>query len=75
MSELYDKMFTRSEKEEVIWQKIEEERERFKNTAEYKEHDKKMNALFKEESDAHKERISEAKEAVIAFKNNKKDLQ
>lgn len=62
MSELYDKMFTRSEKEEAIWQKIEEERERFKNTVEYKEHDKKMNALFKEESDAHKKRIIEAKE-------------
>lgn len=62
MSELYDKMFTRSEKEEAIWNKIEEERKRFQNTAEYKEHDEKMNALFKEASDAHKERISEAKE-------------
>ena len=62
MSELYDKMFTRSEKEEAIWNKIEEERKRFQNTAEYKEHDEKMDALFKEASDAHKERISEAKE-------------
>lgn len=62
MSELYDKMFTRSEKEEAIWQKIDEERKRFQNTAEYKEHDEKMDALFKEASDAHKERISEAKE-------------
>ena len=62
MSELYEKMFTRSEKEEEIWKRIEEERKRFESTPEYIEHNKKMDVLFKEASDAHKERISEAKE-------------
>jgi len=62
MSELWHKMFDRTEKEEEIWKKINEENERFESTPECLEHREKINKLYKEVSDAQKERINDAKE-------------
>lgn len=62
MSELWHKMFDKTEKEEEIWKKINEENERFESTPEVLEHREKINKLYKEVSDAQKERINDAKE-------------
>ena len=62
MSELWHKMFDRTEKEEEIWKKINEENERFESTPECLEHREKINKLYKEVSEAQKERIDYAKE-------------
>ena len=62
MSELWDKMFKRTKKEDEIWEKINEENKRWEATPECKEHREKINKLFKEVSEAQKERINEAKE-------------
>jgi len=62
MSELCDKMFKRSKKEEEIWKKINEENERWEATLECLEHREKINKLYKEVLDAQKERINDAKE-------------
>lgn len=62
MSELWEKMFKKSEKEEAIWKQVEEEHDRFESTPEYIEHKEKIDKLFKEASAAHRERLSEAKE-------------
>ena len=62
MSELWHKMFDKTEKEDEIWKKINEENERFESTIECKEHRDKINKLLKEVSDAQKERLNDAKE-------------
>ena len=62
MSELWDKMFKRTKKEDEIWKKINEENERFESTPECLEHREKIDKLYKEASDAQKERINDAKE-------------
>ncbi len=62
MSELWHKMFDRTEKEDAIWKKINEENDRFESTPEVLEHRKKIDELIKEASDAQKERIDDAKE-------------
>lgn len=62
MSELWKKMFEKSEKEDAIWKKINEENDRFESTSECLEHREKINKLYKEVSEAQKERINDAKE-------------
>jgi len=62
MSELLDKMFKRTEREEEIWKKINEENDRFESTPECLEHREKINKLYKEVSEAHNERVNDAKE-------------
>ena len=62
MSELWKIMFEKSEKEEAIWKQVEEEHNRFESTPEYIEHKEKIDKLFKEATEAHKERLSKAKE-------------
>ena len=62
MSELWHKMFDKTEKEDEIWKKINEENERFESTPECLEHREKINKLYKEVSEAQKERIDDAKE-------------
>jgi len=62
MSELWDRMFKRTKKEDEIWEKINKENERFESTPECLEHRKKIDELIKEASDAQKERIDDAKE-------------
>lgn len=62
MSELWKKMFEKSENEDIIWKKINEENDRFESTPEVIEHREKINKLLKEASEAQVERLSEAKE-------------
>ena len=62
MSELWHKMFDRTEKEDAIWEKINEENERWEATPECIEHREKINKLYKEVSEAQKERVNEGKE-------------
>ena len=47
MSELWDKMFKKSKKEDEIWKKINEENDRFESTPECKEHREKIDKLYK----------------------------
>ena len=62
MSELWHKMFDRTEKEDAIWKKIDEENKRWEATPECKAHRDKIDKLLKEASDAQKERLNDAKE-------------
>lgn len=61
MSELWDKMFKRTEKEEEILEKIHQEQNRFESTPEYIEHNKILDALYKEKDEAQFKRLTEAK--------------
>jgi hypothetical protein len=62
MSELWEKMFKRTKKEEEIWNKIQKENEEFESTPEYIAHRERLDALYKEHHEAAIERSNEAKE-------------
>lgn len=62
MSELWEKMFKRTKKEEEIWNKIQKENKEFESTPEYIAHRERLDALYKEHHKAAIERNNEAKE-------------
>lgn len=62
MSELWNKMFKRTKKEEEIWNKIQKEIKEFESTPEYIAYRERLDALYKEHHEAAIERSNEAKE-------------
>lgn len=59
---LWTKMFKKTDKEEEIQKRIDEEMDSFEKTPEYIAHKERINALFNEAHEAHIERINDAKE-------------
>lgn len=62
MSELWNKMFKKTKKEEEIWNKIQKEIKEFESTPEYIAYRERLDALYKEHHEAAIERINKAKE-------------
>ena len=56
----YDWLFEETEREREIQKKLDAERQAFEETDAYKEHNKRVNELFKELSEANAERLAEA---------------
>ena len=56
----YDYLLGETDKEKAIWAEINEERKRFEESAEYIEHDKKLDELLNKLKEAKNERLQEA---------------
>ena len=61
MSELWNRLFKKSSKEEEIWKKIEEETKSFESTKEYLEHRKRLDDLYEQHRQAACERREEGR--------------